>query len=244
VTASLRVAFAFLTRLPVASPALTVETMSRATPWFPLVGLAVGATMGGIRALAEIALDAPPATVLALLGAVLLTGGLHEDGLADCADAVGAHASRERRREILHDPRVGTFGALALIFAVTLAVAALAPLDTSHFLRTALAAQLIGRLSTVVIARFARRDSRVGSAQMLQPGRAASAVSATCALAALVAIAGPSAAGVALAASASVSAIAVVTIMRAIGSLNGDALGAVTTLATLATYGALGARWS
>lgn len=243
-TASLRVAFAFLTRLPVGSPALTVDAMSRATPWFPLVGLAVGATMGGIRALADIGLDAAPATVLAVLGVVLLTGGLHEDGLADCADAVGAHSSRERRAEILHDPRVGAFGALALIFAVTFAVASLAPLDTSHFLRAAVAAQVIGRLSIVVIARFARPGSRAGSAAMLQPGRAASAVSAICALAVLVAIAGPCAAGVSLAASASVSAIAVVTIVRAIGSLNGDALGAVTTLATLATYGALGARWS
>lgn len=241
---SLRVAFAFLTRLPVPSPALTAETMSRATPWFPLVGLAVGATMGGIHALAGVALDPAPATVLALLGAVLLTGGLHEDGLADCADAVGAHASRERRREILHDPRVGTFGALALVFAVTFAVASLAPLDTSHFLRAALAAQLIGRLSTVVIARFAGPGSRSGSAELLQPGRAASAVSVICALAVLVAIAGPSAAAVAMAASVSVSALAVVTILRAIGSLNGDAFGAVTTLATLATYGALGARWS
>lgn len=243
-TTSLRVAFAFLTRLPVARPALTVETMSRATPWFPLIGLAVGATMGGIRALAGTALDPASATVLALLGAVLLTGGLHEDGLADCADAVGAHASRERRGEILHDPRVGTFGALALIFAITFGVVSLAPLDTSHFLRAAVAAHLIGRLSTVVIARLARPGSRTGSAGLLQPGRAASAVSVTCALAVLVAIAGPSAACVSLAASASVSAIAAVTILRAIGSLNGDALGAVTTLATLATYGALGARWS
>ena len=243
-TTNLRVAFAFLTRLPLPSAPLTVDTMSRATPWFPLVGLAVGAAMGAVHALAGMALDPAAATVLALLGAVLLTGGLHEDGLADSADAVGAHAGRERRREILHDPRVGTFGALALVFTVAFAVVSLAPLDTSHFVRAALAAQLTGRLSIVVIACFAGPGSRSGSAESLQPGRAASAVSIICAVAVLVAIAGPAAAAVALAASASVSALAVVTILRAIGSLNGDALGAVTTLATLATYGVLGARWS
>ena len=243
-TTNIRVAFAFLTRLPVASPALTVESMSRAAPWFPVVGLAVGAAMGAIRALAGMALDPASATVLALLGAILLTGGLHEDGLADCADAVGAHASPERRREILHDPRVGTFGALALIFAVTFAVAALAPLDAEHFLRAALAAHVIGRLSTVVIACLTRPGSRAGSAQMLQPGNLASALSAISTLAVLVAITGAAASGIALAASASVSAIAALTIKHAIGSLNGDALGAINTLAALAAYGALGAQWS
>ena len=50
-----------------------------------------------------------------------LTGALHEDGLADVADAIGAHVPRERRLEILRDSRVGTFGALAVAFALLFA---------------------------------------------------------------------------------------------------------------------------
>ena len=61
-----------------------------------------------------------PSTLLAVAAAIIVTGALHEDGLADVADAVGAHTTKERRLEILKDPRVGTFGALALILAVGL----------------------------------------------------------------------------------------------------------------------------
>ena len=119
-TTSLRVAFAFLTRLPVArAEPLTADDACRAPrPGFRSSASRSARRWARIRALADIGLEPVPATVLALLGAVLLTGALHEDGLADCADAVGAHASRERRPEILHDPRVGTFGALALVFAI------------------------------------------------------------------------------------------------------------------------------
>jgi adenosylcobinamide-GDP ribazoletransferase len=112
-----RAAIAFLTRLPVGGGALTARQLSRAALWFPAVGLLVGGVMGGVRALAGTVLDPGPATALAVLAAMLVTGALHEDGLADAADAIGAHVPRERRLEILRDSRVGTYGALALVFA-------------------------------------------------------------------------------------------------------------------------------
>ncbi len=90
-TASPRAAVAFLTRLPVGGGALNTQELSRAALWFPAVGLLVGGVMGGVRALAGTVLDPAPATVLALLAAMLVTGALHEDGLADAADAIGAH---------------------------------------------------------------------------------------------------------------------------------------------------------
>src|SRR4051794_34232497 len=108
-------AFAFLTRLPVRHGAERPLDLVAAAPWFPVVGAAVGAATGGVHALARLAVPPAPATLLALAFAVLATGGLHEDGLADVADAVGAHTSAERRREILHDPRLGTFGTLAIV---------------------------------------------------------------------------------------------------------------------------------
>ena len=69
--------------------------------------------------------------------AIIVSGALHEDGLADVADALGAHTTTERRLEILKDPRVGTFGALALVLAVGLAT------TTSAGLRTADAAKAL-----------------------------------------------------------------------------------------------------
>ena len=78
---------------------------------------------------------------------MLVTGALHEDGLADAADAIGAHVPRERRLEILRDSRVGTYGALALVFAVVFPLVVLTPLDDGDFLRAALVGHVVGRWS-------------------------------------------------------------------------------------------------
>jgi len=75
-------------------------------------------------------LDAPPTlTALLVLGLLLvLTGALHEDGLADSADAFGAGGAHERMLAIMKDSRIGTYGALALILTVALRAAALSAL--------------------------------------------------------------------------------------------------------------------
>ncbi|HEY6890562.1 MAG TPA: adenosylcobinamide-GDP ribazoletransferase, partial [Solirubrobacter sp.] len=123
-------AVAFLTRIPV--PGRGIPNLNRAAVYFPLVGLLVGAIAAATRALADQVLQPLPATVLAVAAAIIVTGALHEDGLADVADALGAHTTQHRRREILKDPRVGTMGALALILAVGLSTTTLASLDTEH----------------------------------------------------------------------------------------------------------------
>ena len=154
--ADLRSAVGFLTRLPVRDTApLTPARFARMAFWFPVVGLLVGGVLGGVRVgLDAVGVDPGPATLLALLAAILVTGGLHEDGLADCADALGAHTSRERKLEILRDSRVGTFGALAVAFVLLLPFAALAPLDGSEVLRAALVGHALGRWSTLPLARL------------------------------------------------------------------------------------------
>lgn len=114
-------ALQFLTRIPVPSslaydPALAGRSLL-AYPW---VGLLLGALLAGAQALAA---SAPPAVAAALLLGlwVLLTGALHLDGLADCADAwVGGHGSRERTLQILKDPHVGSV-AVALLVCLLLA---------------------------------------------------------------------------------------------------------------------------
>lgn len=66
------------------------------------------------------------ATLLALALQILLTGGLHEDGLADCADGLGGGRTRERMLEIMKDSRLGAYGGLALILSLGLRTEALA----------------------------------------------------------------------------------------------------------------------
>jgi adenosylcobinamide-GDP ribazoletransferase len=117
----------FFTCLPVGTTARRFR-LADTLPVWPVVGLGIGFAAGIDLAIARW-LGAAPwlAAVVGLLTGVVLTGALHEDGLADTADALGAPgADRARRLDILRDSRIGAFGALALIFSLLLRAAALA----------------------------------------------------------------------------------------------------------------------
>ncbi len=124
-----RTAFIFLTRIPVGGKDYRDADWRWSTAWFP----AVGAVLGLALALLWIATESlgPWASAFLVLGvSMLLTGGFHEDGLADTADAMGGAYDRDRLLEILKDSRVGAFGAMALFVSLGLKVALLARLDT------------------------------------------------------------------------------------------------------------------
>ncbi len=118
-----RAALVFLTRLP--GGALAAEDFAHAPGWFAAVGLALGAALAGVWFMAVLVW--PPVVVVLLVVALglLLTGALHEDGLADTFDGLGAPRPVERALEIMRDSRIGTFGALALGLALALRVVAL-----------------------------------------------------------------------------------------------------------------------
>ena len=121
-----RAAVTFLTRVPVGGHPHTAESLGRAGAYFPLVGAALGCAMAAVW-LASQRAGAWPAAVLAVIASLLLTGGFHEDGLADTADALGApHRDRERILAIAVDPRIGSYGALALGASLLLRVALIA----------------------------------------------------------------------------------------------------------------------
>lgn len=119
-------ALAFLTRLPM--PRLQAADFARAPGWFAMAGLGIGAALAGVWVLA--ALLWPPLVVALVVVAfgLLLTGALHEDGLADTFDGLGSGRPTERALEILRDSRIGAFGAMALVLALGLRVAVLAAL--------------------------------------------------------------------------------------------------------------------
>ncbi|TXL73055.1 adenosylcobinamide-GDP ribazoletransferase [Vineibacter terrae] len=117
----------FFTCLPLGQRAPRFRVADILPAW-PVVGLAIGVA-GGIDLAVARWLGAAPwlAAVVGLLTGVVLTAALHEDGLADTADAFGASGvDRARRLEILRDSRIGTYGALALVFSLLLRLAALA----------------------------------------------------------------------------------------------------------------------
>jgi adenosylcobinamide-GDP ribazoletransferase len=123
-------ALTFLTILP--SPkkySADHEKLGESAVWFPLVGVFIG----GITALAflgfQLFLPSTLASVFTVLVWIVLTGGLHLDGLADCMDGMLNSSSADRRIEIMKDPRIGTFGAVGLVFIILLKVAAVHELE-------------------------------------------------------------------------------------------------------------------
>jgi adenosylcobinamide-GDP ribazoletransferase len=137
-------ALRFMTILPVRSDeTLDADWLTRASKYFPAVGVVVGLAAALVFAVASRYWPGFVPAVLAVATSALLTGALHEDGLADTADGFGGGRSRETRLAIMKDSRIGTYGALALAFSVALRIATLA-LMTPSFAWAALIAAHAG----------------------------------------------------------------------------------------------------
>jgi adenosylcobinamide-GDP ribazoletransferase len=124
----LKIAVVFLTRWQLRLDGrVGLGDLASVVHFFPVVGLLVGA-LGAVVFLAASLAHLPglPAAVLALGAMAIFTGALHEDGLADTADALGALPDRERALEIMRDSRIGSFGTMALVLVLTGKLAAIA----------------------------------------------------------------------------------------------------------------------
>jgi len=134
----IRLVIAFLTRLPMGDVGRE-RTLADASWAFPVAGVIVGA-FGAAIVQVDGLLGIPlwVGSFLAIAVMTLVTGALHEDGLADVADGFGGGAVRTRKLEIMRDSRIGSYGVLALVFSVGIRVAAL-----SAFLRPDIAAAVL-----------------------------------------------------------------------------------------------------
>ena len=140
----------FFTRIPARGP---VDRRLADAIWAaPIVGIVVGLTGALAFRLADW-LSLPPtiAAACALAVTMLITGGLHEDGLADVADGFGGGATRQRKLEIMKDSRIGTFGVLALLVSVLLRWSALVALADSVSVFLLLAATHVASRATMPV---------------------------------------------------------------------------------------------
>src|SRR6266404_8663795 len=113
------VAIQFLTRLPVPRALNSSETdIGKAAAFFPLVGVIVGGGAALMFLGLQRILPLPASVLSAIVFAAFITNGFHEDGLADSIDVFGDGWTKDRVLEIMRDSRIGTYGALALIFVI------------------------------------------------------------------------------------------------------------------------------
>jgi len=231
-------AFQFLTRLPLVRLTYKPDALVRAAKFFPLVGLAVGSGNAGIYWLLSPHLPAAVVALLIVLFSTLITGGLHEDGLADTADAFGGGWNREQTIEIMKDSRVGSFGALAIVFSVTSRVLLLVYLPAANLVQYVISAEVLCRWIMLPLGaelHGAREHGSQGgriAGQISFVSQAAGTLIAVCVVGYLLRTA-------ALWAVAAASAVALVSGLyykHRIGGITGDCFGASSQLTLIAVY--------
>ena len=150
----LKSSLAFLTRVPAGWLGIDADQrpdFRRAAALFPVAGVLIGIA-GGLVLLIAGAIGVPPlvAAALAVAATMGLTGALHEDGLADVADSFGG-STAERRLEIMHDSRIGSYGAAALVLSLVIRVACLAAIMTAGVVQAAIALALAEGISRAAL---------------------------------------------------------------------------------------------
>ena len=238
----------FFTRLPL--PALPFDPSPHAPPDMARLAMmapVAGAIIGAIAALAlaiAYLLEIPPllGAALAIGVLVIVTGALHEDGLADVADGFGGGATVAKKLDIMRDSRLGAFGAAALALSLILRIAALAGL-AGHGLGVAVGGLILAgaasrafALAPLALLPPARADGLGATAARLRGGAAAAAGGAALIIAALLGLIvlglGHALLGFALALGA---ALAMTNLARRqIGGQTGDVAGAAQQLAEIA----------
>jgi adenosylcobinamide-GDP ribazoletransferase len=232
------IAWHFLTAVPFArqSRAPDPHELARSMAWFPVVGLALGGILAGATMALSPVFPRHVTDALLVVLLVVLTRGLHQDGLADTLDGWLGGRSPEQRLMIMRDSRIGTFGATGLILTLGLRYVGLSALPDVARLSMLACLPAIGRWAMVVGAvhvPYARAEGGLGQ-PFLQHLTGRDVFLATLLLAAPLMLAIGPIRGMALMIVATVTARAVVMVARRLcGGITGDMLGLINECAEL-----------
>lgn len=242
-------AIAFFTRLPVSTSGSSHQHADRSLvdciPFFPVTGLLIGFVSGAVWALSSLIFPSAISAGLAIAAGILVTGALHEDGLADCADGLGGTSDRSRALEIMRDSRIGTYGAIALILSVGLRWAALASLPVNAGFAALMIVHAVSRTSIVtamVTSQYARPK---GLGSMAQGEASTADIAIAYGVAAILALILGGLGGV----TASVIGLGAGWLFLQylkirLGGYTGDGLGAIQQVSEIAILSVLAGFWS
>jgi len=240
------IATQFLTRCPMPRNLEADEKeLGQAAMFFPLVGALVGAS--GALLHAALSKFLPPSTcaLLTLVYLSLITNAFHEDGLADAFDGFGGGWTRERALEIMRDSRVGTFGALALIFLALAKYNFLSSVAPSVIWRWLIVAHTAARWTTLPLCLWLPYAREEGQGKLVARRLGyGEATLATLTFLATLALLNWRAAAVAGAVAIMAPLLTGLYYRNRIGGVTGDCLGATNQLTEVAIYlAAVALRW-
>jgi adenosylcobinamide-GDP ribazoletransferase len=247
IATDIRIAVSLCTILPV-GPATPLDEgeVARASRALPVAGLLVG-LIGAVTysIAARLGLAPGSSAMLALASTILVTGAMHEDGLADTADGLGGGRSRDHKLEIMRDSRLGTYGACGLIASIILRWSAIAGIAEPHSVAIALlvshAAARAALPTFMWLVPPARLDGL--SAGAGQPSQQSAIIALLLGALCLIFGFGPSKAMVALLLLALTGLILARLAMRQIGGQTGDILGALEQIGEIAVMLIGAALW-
>jgi adenosylcobinamide-GDP ribazoletransferase len=160
-------AIRFLTIIPVPGKIGTrTADLAGSLYWFPIVGLLIGGLTGGLFYLVGPHLPMPVAVVLAVTLLLAFSGGLHLDGVADCADGFFSSRRRERMLEIMRDSHIGAMGVIALFLVLAFKGAALFAVAPPGLWQPLVLMPLAGRAAMLVmmaVLPYARKEGGLAS---------------------------------------------------------------------------------
>ena len=149
--AALLFAIQLLTRVPAPAGLEFSETRQRnAIGYYPAVGVLIGAAAAAVWLGAYFVFPGPIPVLLSMLAGLILTGAMHEDGLADTVDGLGGKDAAASL-VIMRDSRIGVFGVVALISVLAVKAAALVALPAAVLPMSLLLAHVCSRVSLVVV---------------------------------------------------------------------------------------------
>ena len=239
-------AFIFYSRIPLPANWYLAKT-SHCSRYFSLVGWLAGGVSVGVWLLAQMLFSGstwafpevslPIAVLLGMIAAVLLSGALHEDGFADTCDGIGGGWTPEERLRIMKDSRIGTYGALGLVFLVLLKFFALLQIETEILPWVWFAGHALSRFVSISQLRFAeyvQDPSKSKSGSMTELSAIDLIVNAVFGLLPLLFIGNQ--VWVALSAVAIVWWVLIMYFNRKLGGVTGDCLGATQQLSEVVFY--------
>lgn len=234
----LLVAFQFLTRLPLPQLDYDPASLSRSLKFFPLVGLVIGLLGAWFERLLAPHLSRPLAAFLVLLLFVLVTGALHEDGLADTVDGFGGGRNREQILAIMHDSRIGSFGASALALSLIARLLLLSALPANRFTAFVVSAQVLSRWTALPLSYIlqpARAENGQG-ARIAQKISGVSMVAGTLLTLLIVFYVMHARFWIPIVLVLMVTVLSGLYYFRRLGGITGDCFGAANQLAEIAVY--------